>query len=1232
MCKDVHCNSKSFVTYQSKPSAAVHNVTDNAVKPDLICDPCARAIATCQVCKYINSNLSLVEIQHLQLMRENMSLIRHENGNFQIQVSYPQLKDPMKVFHPKNARVEQVKAASLRLRNKLSKLGLLDHYHKLIMQALQDDHLELVDPKDLLAHPVNYLPLNYVLKDSISTPVRPTTNGSYNNRVGVSLNSNSVTGPTILGNGVQAILGFRSHDIGFNSDVSKFYRCILTCPITNQLRRIFWFTDPSDPKSIVPMQFTRGQFGDASISCFSELAFLDFIAPECQTEELRMAVSEHRLVDDITSSCGSMEILHEIKCDMETTFSKFGFSIKHFLYSNMELAPDQSPIEKVLGLNWSVSDDSLTTNVTFNVHEKKRGKYSGDALTLEQCSLVPITKTVLARLSGQGFGYCGILICPVQSSLRIFFSQICTLIQDWHLPLHVVDENLDSKVRTLLRNLVDFKQQIQPIPRCFALRSTIRRLYVCSDASQNCLGFSIYVLSVDSAGAPQCHLILARSAIHHMTIPHGEMTALSKAVRGLNEILTMSKHLAETPDLQIIFCIDSLCGAHSLAPTKLHTDVRVRNCCHSVHRILSDIVHSHANISVAMVHCQSDNNPADIISRCSLNPSVEINGSKYRHGPDVFKDVHFPRRERIFLSFDHKDGAQYSYPLAEQECSSQDGDVISSSIVNCSKCNFTFDFCYSLPEDWQQPEHSGTARVYSSFQCDVSVPVLDQDIYNNLLKRVRSLSKVLNVLYLILRNFSRVFSSLSAKDLKHLCFLILVKTSQCHYPASGRKLAQAFSDAHGVLRALTRLDAESAGILGVDDSPVIVSPTDRLLTKLLIRNAHLAPSSMLTSQHLGPVLTDARLLSQPFPVFLPNSLKAVRAYIDKCAICKYITNQPYQARFSAPRWAKIVRSQDLIFSNISIDSVGPLQKLGYPKSKKVVKYWILVIVCNFSRAITFRVMEDNTRASVTLALFAHSCTYRKPDRIFADAGTSQVPRVGSPEYVQYFGSHEMECCQYESSHQKLNLAERFIQEMKKLLRTIFLQRDSVKVPHLEHSKISGILGAVQDVMNTRPIFGHGTYVTANHLIKPYILDVANESRIEAFQVSLDLLRDSIGSAHRHFVSILKSSFTFDKSRMMQHKKFYDLQLNDIVLFFRTDKYCLAKIVDYGPHYCKIILPGCVPHQTKTVHNSKLVLVHREISSETENDEKTSSSQNSHVQFVQETQNTMFNFMYIVGPN
>ena len=98
MCKSDKCASSAYATYQSKPSAAIHNVEDVAVKPDLICDPCKRAISACPVCKYINSNLSLIELQHLEIMRDNMSLVSRDDGTFQILVNYPQLKNPNEVF------------------------------------------------------------------------------------------------------------------------------------------------------------------------------------------------------------------------------------------------------------------------------------------------------------------------------------------------------------------------------------------------------------------------------------------------------------------------------------------------------------------------------------------------------------------------------------------------------------------------------------------------------------------------------------------------------------------------------------------------------------------------------------------------------------------------------------------------------------------------------------------------------------------------------------------------------------------------------------------------------------------------------------------------------------------------------------------------------------------------------------------------------------------------------
>ena len=292
LCTTNQCGN--YATYQSKPSAAIHNMENLDLQPDLlICDPCKKAISACRTCRYINSNLSLRDIRHLEIMRQNMSLVNCDDGTFKIQVHYPQLKDPKEVFHSKNAKPEQVKAASIRLRNKLLKLGLLEHYDKLIKQAIDDDHLRLVEEEDVMSEPVNFIPLNYTEKDSTSTPVRPVTNGSYENKIGVSLNSNCIPSPTMLGNGIQTILGFRSHNIGFNADVSKFYRCILTSQQTNQLRRIFWFSDINDPSSLRCLEFTRGQFGDSIISAYSEMALLDFVAPQCQTDELRLSITEH---------------------------------------------------------------------------------------------------------------------------------------------------------------------------------------------------------------------------------------------------------------------------------------------------------------------------------------------------------------------------------------------------------------------------------------------------------------------------------------------------------------------------------------------------------------------------------------------------------------------------------------------------------------------------------------------------------------------------------------------------------------------------------------------------------------------------------------------------------------------------------------------------------------------------------------------------------------------------
>ena len=210
----------------------------------------------------------------------------------------------------------------------------------------------------------------------------------------------------------------------------------------------------------------------------------------------------------------------------------------------------------------------------------------------------------------------------------------------------------------------------------------------------------------------------------------------------------------------------------------------------------------------------------------------------------------------------------------------------------------------------------------------------------------------------------------------------------------------------------------------------------------------------------------------------------------------------------------------------------------------------------------------------------------------SDAGTSQVPVVGSDEYVQYFGNHPMQCIQYAPQHQFLNECERFVQDLKRILKTVFLQRDRLRLPLLTHPQIQGVLGAVQEVMNSRPIFGLQTYVCANHLIKPYTISQGMETQIENLQLRLDNLRDSVGSAHLHFVSTLKAAFLFDKTRILQNKKHYDFKTNDVCLLFRADRYTLVRIQEVGKFHSQIEIPGTVPLQLRRVHNSKMILIFR----------------------------------------
>ena len=110
---------------------------------------------------------------------------------------------------------------------------------------------------------VGHLPRQYADQGpalpSTSQPVRLVSNSSFPNKSKKSLNSNTLTGPPLLGNGLQCIFAWRYHSIGVSSDLSRFYRSIETCSMTNNLRHFVWFRNPKLPSTETVFKYVRGK-------------------------------------------------------------------------------------------------------------------------------------------------------------------------------------------------------------------------------------------------------------------------------------------------------------------------------------------------------------------------------------------------------------------------------------------------------------------------------------------------------------------------------------------------------------------------------------------------------------------------------------------------------------------------------------------------------------------------------------------------------------------------------------------------------------------------------------------------------------------------------------------------------------------------------------------------------------------------------------------------------------
>lgn len=1173
--------------YVSKSSSVCDKLETTMGIPSIHCIDCSKKVQGCKVCRYLNSQVSLNDLRQLQIIRSLMSVRPHpdHSDRFQIHCDYPFTVNVEEAFAAKHSNMHIAKKNTERLRLRLIKIGMEQIFHEEILKVVKQGHCKVRDDFTPQLSPHSFVFLNYVEKsNSTSQAVRPVSNSGAKNKLGYNINDASFSGPNLLTNGLQCLLAFRLYSCGYTADLSRAYRSLVSSQTANDLRCFYWYLDVGDPGTICVYSFTAVTFGDRCAAAMLECALREYVAPAARTPEVKTCIDSSRLVDDFTGSLRDPSRVPAIKQDLTQALEKYSFVLKTFNYSGQKDEDGKEITINVLGLFWNCSLDLLTLQTTYFCGEKRRGKQIGPEMSTNEILTIPITKNLIAKILGMTFSYDNVLLGPVVASMRVLFSRVCRVLKDWDTDLLAVNPELDREARDVLCSIVNVKDRIKPLKREIIPQDyELSKVVISCDSSMFCFCYLLYFISKNKKGHCVSRLVLARPKVHQFSVPIGELMSIAAGTRfvsmDLLNLLPQIKDDIMKKGVHIICQTDSMCSASSLSPFKIHKDVKFRNLNLMTHRCGYEIVTLFPKIVLSYVHSKSENIPADLCTRMSLNSVEYANSDFYREGDKIWKDDKWPSKQSIFLQFRHGEEVMFSSPKSEQE------------LASCHRCSLSDNFCHN--NSTLRSRHPRQAE--SEQRRPRTTGHLDRQRYEKLLRNCGSFVKVIRVISVILNLFRR-----TKTFLRDEAFAIIANSHQKYFTIDKNTSLYPFCGEDGLMRARLRLSDSDGSELQVSNNPVIISHRDCRLTWLLIDNAHTVNIHLGHPAHLNATLTTARLRHLPYSVHLTRAAASVKQHIGTCPICLHYLAQPEKVGLGSPRMIRYLKNNYYAFSVVSADQLGPFTRAAFVNSRRQVNYYILLIVCGLTSAVNCEILEDNTRRSVTMGLYLHSQRYVKPRLLLVDAGSSVNPNPGSDTYKHFFGDHTMEICQVGASHQALNFCEATAKKWKKIIKTALLTRRNVHLPQLTFTEIRSMLEAVNFLFNSKPINvpeQDESFLAPLHLIK---LDWYQQSEnnllsgsASQFVSNLNLLRESLGSAVQVFTRILKQILlATTRNHLRRYPQSNPFLKGDVVLYIKHTGYKLCEVEEVKPQYCVVWSTDRIPPVLKSVHCSLLVLVFR----------------------------------------
>ena len=562
---------------------------------------------------------SIDDLFFLQLM--DMGFVKDESGSWVAPLPFRSPRKPL----PNNKHNAHQRFQSLQ-RSFQKRPSMKEEF----MQGILDNnHAELAPPLEK-GKESWYLPIFGVYHPQKPGKIRVVFDSSARFE-GVSLNEVLLQGPNLNNSLLGVLLRFRKEPVAITADIKQMFYCFLVQEEHRDFLRFMWFRDNNPENEMVDYRMRVHVFGNSPSPAVATYGLrraaqegeMDFGRDVCQfiktdfyvDDALKSFPTEAEAVDVLKRAqnllaCYNIK-LHKIAFNSIKVMDAFPKEERAKGMETLDLAVDDLPVQRSLGVAWDMTTDTLT----FNIPETQK----------------PFTRRRVLSTINSLFDPLGFL-APVTVQGRILLRELVSQGTDWDAPLSDEKFMKWKKWQDSLQELN--KLNIRRTYASFSLtRAQSIELCVFSDASAKAIAAVAYLKVKAEDGVIAVSFVHGKAKLAplaRLTIPRLELCAAVLAAEIADQVREEFGKKLDT----ITFFTDSKVVLGYINNESRRFYVYVNN---RVQRIRQS---SHPS---QWRYVPSEDNPADHASRSV--PSSQLQGTSWLTGPRFLLESESPSPE-----------------------------------------------------------------------------------------------------------------------------------------------------------------------------------------------------------------------------------------------------------------------------------------------------------------------------------------------------------------------------------------------------------------------------------------------------------------------------------------------------------------------------------------------------------------------------------------------------------